>query len=137
MGKATGSSQKITITNDKGRLTKEDIERMVGEAERFKEDDEKQAARISAKNQLESYCYQIKNTVEGQAVKSKLSEGDIKSVEDAVAERLSWLDANQAAEKDEYEHVQNELEQAINPILAKLHAPGVAGTSTQSESQPR
>lgn len=142
--KATGTSQKITITNDKGRLTKEEIDRMVEEAERFKEDDNKQAARICAKNQLESYCYQVKNTLAEQHVKAKLSDVDVKIVDDALGQRLQWLDANQAAEKDEYDHAQKELEGIVNPIFAKLQdGHGVGGTSaaatatTGNKSQPR
>merc|ERR1712224_593004 len=80
--KSTGKSEKITITNDKGRLSKEDIERMVNEAESFKEADEKQRDRVSAKNALESYAYSMKQTVEDEKVKDKISEEDKKTIVD-------------------------------------------------------
>ena len=70
--KSTGKENKITITNDKGRLSKEEIERMVNEAEKYKVDDEKQKDRVSAKNSLESYCFNMKSTVEDEKVKDKI-----------------------------------------------------------------
>merc|ERR1719430_1675032 len=80
--KSTGKENKITITNDKGRLSKDDIERMVNDAEKFKEDDEKQKERISAKNGLESYCFNMKSTIEDVKVKDKISEDDKKTIND-------------------------------------------------------
>merc|ERR1711973_365940 len=103
MDKSTGKENKITITNDKGRLSKEDIERMVQEAEKFKADDEKQKDRISAKNAQESYCFNMKSTVEDDKVKDKISEDDRKAIMDKCQEIISWLDQNQLAEKEEFE----------------------------------
>merc|ERR1711920_5571 len=77
--KSTGKSQKITITNDKGRLSKEDIEKMVNDAEKFKKDDEAAADRVKAKNELESYAYQVKQTMDDEKIKDKVSDEDKKS----------------------------------------------------------
>jgi len=122
--KSTGKENKITITNDKGRLSKEDIERMVNEAERYKADDEKQKDRIAAKNSLESYCFNLKSTVEDEKVKDKIPEGDRKTVMDKCEEVIKWLDANQLAEKEEFEDKQKELEKICNPIITKMYAAG-------------
>jgi len=120
--KSTGKENKITITNDKGRLSKEDIERMVNEAERYKADDEKQKDRISAKNSLESYCFNLKSTVEDDKVKDKIPEEERKTVMDKCEEVIKWLDANQLAEKEEFEDKQKELEKICNPIITKMYA---------------
>ena len=93
--KSTGKENKITITNDKGRLSKDDVERMVAEAEKYKEDDEKQRARIQAKNNLESYAYNIKTTISDDKVKDKISEEDKKSIDEKCKEIIDWLDHNQ------------------------------------------
>ncbi|VDP90643.1 unnamed protein product [Echinostoma caproni] len=125
--KSTGKQNKITITNDKGRLSKDEIERMVQEAERYKQDDERQRERVGAKNALESYAFSMKQTVEDEQVKSKLSESDRKLILDKCRETSEWLDANQTAEKDEFEFRQKELERVCNPIMTKLHQSGVGG----------
>ncbi|BCS24788.1 molecular chaperone Hsp70 [Aspergillus puulaauensis] len=118
--KGTGKTNKITITNDKGRLSKEDIERMLADAEKYKAEDEAEAARIQAKNGLESYAYSLKNTIgEGQL---QISEDDKKKVSDKVDEVIGWLDTNQTAEKDEYESQQKELEGVANPIISAAYA---------------
>jgi heat shock protein 1/8 len=124
--KASGNKQKITITNDKGRLSKDEIERMVAEAERFKDDDNKQAERIQAKNGLESYAYSVKNRLNEDAIKDKIADEDKKAVEDKAEETIKWLDENQTAEKEEFEGVQKELEGVVNPIFQKLYQ-GAAG----------
>ncbi|KAJ5345519.1 hypothetical protein N7452_003523 [Penicillium brevicompactum] len=117
--KGTGKSNKITITNDKGRLSKEEIERMLAEAEKYKEEDEAEAGRIQAKNGLESYAYSLKNTL-GEG-KLQISEEDKKKVEDKISETITWLDSNQTAEKDEYESQQKELEAIANPIISAAY----------------
>merc|ERR1719488_110815 len=119
--KSTGKSQKITITNDKGRLSQADIEKMVAEAEKFADEDKAQQERIQAKNALESYAYSMKQTVEDEKVKDKISDEDKKTIVDKVGEVISWLDANQTAEKDEFEHQQKELEGICNPIVTKMY----------------
>jgi L1 cell adhesion molecule like protein len=122
--KSTGKENKITITNDKGRLSKEEIERMVNEAEKYKVDDEKQKDRVSAKNSLESYCFNMKSTVEDDKVKDKIPEADRKTVLDKCNDIIRWLDANQLAEKEEFEDKQKELEKICNPIITKMYAAG-------------
>merc|ERR1712080_244117 len=108
--KSTGKQNKITITNDKGRLSKEEIERMVNDAEKFKADDEKQKDRISAKNGLESYCFNMKTTLDDEKVKDKISEDDRKAISDKCDEAIKWLDANQLAEVEEFNAQQKEVE---------------------------
>jgi len=119
--KSTGRENKITITNDKGRLSKEEIERMVADAERYRSEDEKQRERVSAKNSLESYCFNMKSTVEDEKFKDKLSEADKTTIMDKCNEIIKWLDANQLADKEEFEHKQKEIERVCNPIVTKLY----------------
>ena len=119
--KSTGKQNKITITNDKGRLSKEDIEKMVNDAEKFKAEDEKQKERISAKNALESYCFNMKSTIDDEKLKDKITEAERKSITSKCDEALSWLDSNQLAEKDEFTDKQKEVEAVCNPIIAKLY----------------
>merc|ERR1719488_168109 len=103
MEKSTGKEQKITITNDKGRMSQDEIDRMVDEAERYKAEDEANRVRVEAKNSLENYCYSMKNTMSDEKLASKLSDDDKSTVTAKIDETTSWLDANQMAEKEEYE----------------------------------
>uniref|UniRef100_A0AAQ5Y7E1 Heat shock protein family A (Hsp70) member 8b n=1 Tax=Amphiprion ocellaris TaxID=80972 RepID=A0AAQ5Y7E1_AMPOC len=119
--KSTGKENKITITNDKGRLSKEDIERMVQEAEKYKAEDDVQREKVSAKNGLESYAFNMKSTVEDEKLKGKISDEDKQKILDKCNEVISWLDRNQSAEKDEFEHQQKELEKLCSPIMTKLY----------------
>ncbi|PRD25027.1 UNVERIFIED_CONTAM: hspa8 [Trichonephila clavipes] len=119
--KSTGKENKITVTNDKGRLSKEEIKRMVQEAERYKDDDDKQKSRIAAKNSLESYAFNIKSTIDDDKLKDKISEDDKKKVLDKVNDTIKWLDSNQLAEKEEFDDKQKELESICNPIITKLY----------------
>jgi L1 cell adhesion molecule like protein len=118
--KGTGKTNKITITNDKGRLSKEDIERMLADAEKYKAEDEAETARIQAKNGLESYAYSLKSTL-GEG-KLQISDSDKEKVTAKIDEVISWLDTNQAASKDEYEVQQKELEAVANPIISAAYA---------------
>ncbi|KYN40785.1 Heat shock 70 kDa protein cognate 4 [Trachymyrmex septentrionalis] len=124
--KSTGKENKITITNDKGRLSKEDIERMVNEAEKYRSEDEQQRERISAKNALESYCFNMKSTMEDDKVKDKIDASDKEKVLSKCNEVVSWLDANQLAEKEEFVDKQKELEAVCSPIVTKLYQSGGA-----------
>merc|ERR1712032_1746944 len=124
--KSTGKENKITITNDKGRLSKEEIDRMVNEAEKYKAEDEKQRERISAKNSLESYAFNVKQTVEDDKLKDKISDDDKATVVTKAKEVLDWLDNNQQAEKDEYDDKQKELEKVAMPVMTKLYQAGGA-----------
>merc|ERR1712105_107175 len=123
--KTTGKQNKITITNDKGRLSKEEIERMVNDAEKFKAEDEKQKDRISSKNGLESYCFNMKTTIEDEKMKDKISDDDRKAITEKCDEAIKWLDANQLAEVEEFQEKQKEVEAVCNPIITKLY--GAAG----------
>ncbi|KAI9102616.1 hsp71-like protein [Phlyctochytrium arcticum] len=129
--KTTGRSNKITITNDKGRLSKEEIERMVSEAEKYKAEDEAAAERIQAKNGLESYSYNLRNTLQDEKVASKMDGDDKIKLENAIDEAIKWLDSNLEASKEEYEHKQKDLEAVANPIMMKMYgaggAPGAGG----------
>ncbi|KAG7808573.1 hypothetical protein KL921_003655 [Ogataea angusta] len=124
--KGTGKSQKITITNDKGRLSKEEIDRMVAEAEKFKEEDEKEAARIAAKNGLESYAYSLKQTASEKQFEEKVDASKRESLNKAIEETISWLDNNQSATTDEYDDKRKELEGIANDALKDLYAAGGA-----------
>uniref|UniRef100_A0A8C5N9K0 Heat shock cognate 71 kDa protein-like n=1 Tax=Gouania willdenowi TaxID=441366 RepID=A0A8C5N9K0_GOUWI len=119
--KSTGKENKIRITNDKGRLSKDDIDRMVAEAEEYKAEDEKQREKVSAKNALESYAFNMKTAVEDDQIKDKISDDDKKNILSKCTEVISWLDKNQSAEKDEIEYQQKELEKVCNPIMTKLY----------------
>merc|ERR1711902_244344 len=123
--KSTGKENKITITNDKGRLSKEEIEKMVNDAEKFKAEDEKQKDRVSSKNGLESYCFNMKTTIEDEKMKDKISDDDRKAINDKCDEAIKWLDANQLAEVEEFNEKQKEVEAVCNPIITKLY--GAAG----------
>lgn len=123
--KTSGKSEKITITNDKGRLSKEDIERMVSEAEKYKAEDEEATARISAKNGLESYAYNLRNSLNEEQFASKLEGDDKEKLNKAITDTISWLDNSQEASKEEYEEHQKELEGIANPIMSKAY--GAAG----------
>jgi len=136
--KSTGKQNKITITNDKGRLSKEEIEKMVNDAEKFKADDEKQKERISAKNGLESYCFNMKTTIDDEKVKDKISEDDRKKITDKCDEAIKWLDANQLAEVEEFQDKQKEVEGVCNPIITKLYqgAGGMPGAPDMGGEAP-
>ncbi|KAF0311001.1 Heat shock protein 70 B2 [Amphibalanus amphitrite] len=120
--KSTGRSNKITITNDKGRLSKADIERMVNEAERFKAEDDAQRERVAARNQLESYVFSVRQAVNDAG--QKLDESDRRRVTELCDDAIKWLDNNSLAEKDEFEHRLKELQSACSPVMAKLHGAG-------------
>ncbi|KAK8736949.1 hypothetical protein OTU49_004739, partial [Cherax quadricarinatus] len=122
--KSTGKENKITITNDKGRLSKEEIKRMVQDAEKYKAEDEKQRDRISAENSLESYCFYMKSAVKEEKFKDKVSEEDRNKILEACNDAIKWLDSNQLGEKEEYEHKQKEIEQIYNQIITKMYQAG-------------
>ena len=123
--KSTGQKNKITITNDKGRLSKEDIERMVQEAEKYKAEDEEHKKKIDAKNGLENYAYNMRNSMNDEKVGGKLDSEDKKTIEAKIDETIAWLDGNQTAEVDEFEDKLKEVEGVCNPIISKMY--GQAG----------
>jgi L1 cell adhesion molecule like protein len=125
--KTTGKKNKITITNDKGRLSKDEIEQMIRDAEKYKAEDEAHNAKVSAKNHLESYTYSMRNTLNDAKLKEKLDPKDKEAIEKAVNAAVQWMDDNQNAEKEEYETKQKEVEAVCTPIITKLYQAGGGG----------
>jgi len=119
--KSTGKEQKITIKNDKGRLSKEEVEKMVADAEKFKEEDEKNAAKIEAKSKLENYCFSLKNSVNDEKLKDKISSEDKETITHNVDETIKWLDDNQTNDVGDYDSKQKELEGICSPIMMKVY----------------
>ena len=118
---STGKTNAITITNDTGRLSKGEIDRMVADAEKYKKEDEMQREKIAARNSLESYVYSVKQTAEDPNVVNKLNADDLEIVKNKTQEVMAWLDRNSMADKEEYEEKQKDLQQVCSPIMAKLH----------------
>ncbi|KAA0705819.1 Heat shock 70 kDa protein [Triplophysa tibetana] len=133
--KSTGKENKITITNDKGRLSKEEIERMVQEGDKYKAEDDLQREKIAAKNSLESYAFNMKKSVEDENLKGKISEDDKKKVLEKCNETITWLENNQLGDKEEYEHHLKELEKVCNPIIAKLYQGGMPAGGCGAQGQ--
>jgi len=134
LDKGTGKSEKITITAEKGRLSQDEIERMVKEAEEFADEDKKVKDKIDARNGLESYCYNLKNQLEDgeKGIADKIESDDKEAIEKAVQDALDWMDENQEADTEEYKAKQKEVEKIVNPIMQKVYqaaggAPGGAG----------
>merc|ERR1711935_380279 len=121
--KGTGKNEKITITNDKGRLSQDEIERMVQEAEEFKEEDQKVRDKIEARNALESYLYNLKNTLTDteKGVADKISDEDKEVIEKALEDANEWLDDNQEAEKEDFEEKLKEVQGECSPIISKVY----------------
>ncbi|EDW42436.1 GM26002 [Drosophila sechellia] len=120
---STGKAKNITIKNDKGRLSQAEIDRMVNEAEKYADEDEKQRQRITSRNALESYVFNVKQSVE-QAPAGKLDEADKNSVLDKCNDTIRWLDSNTTAEKEEFDHKMEELTRHCSPIMTKMHQQG-------------
>jgi len=123
--KSTGKSNKITITNDKGRLSKDDIEKMVRDAEKFKAQDESAKELIEAKSSLENYAFSLRNSIRDEKIASKLKEADKTKLNEAIDKATKWLEANPSASKDDYEKKRKELESVATPIMTALY--GAAG----------
>uniref|UniRef100_M4CZD6 Uncharacterized protein n=1 Tax=Brassica campestris TaxID=3711 RepID=M4CZD6_BRACM len=119
--KTTGQKNKITITNDKGRLSKDDIEKMVQEAEKYKSEDEEHKKKVEAKNALENYAYNMRNTIQDEKIGEKLPAADKKKIEESIEQAIQWLENNQLGEADEFEDKMKELESICNPIIAKMY----------------
>jgi heat shock protein 5 len=124
--KGSGTKKSITITPEKGRLTEEQIKRMVQEAKEREEDDKLIRERVQARNGLESYVYQIRNTIQDkEKIEDKLSEDDLETLETLVKDSLEWLDDHQEADKDDYEEKRKEIDQVVSPIFTRMY--GAAG----------
>merc|ERR1712137_899465 len=125
--KSTGNENKITITNDKGRLSQDEIEKMVAEAEKYKAEDDANKNRVEAKNGLENYCYSLKSSIGSDEVKDKIPGDSLEELTSAIDETIGWLDANPSAEKEEYEEKQKSLEGIAMPILQNMAGGAGAG----------
>jgi len=119
--KGTGKSHKITITNDKGRLSKDEIEKMVHDAEKFKHEDEMIKKKIEAKNSLESTAFQMRNTIQEEKFKDKITESDKTTINTAVDDIVKWLESHDNAELEEYDAKRKEFEAKVNPIMMKVY----------------
>merc|ERR1712121_631411 len=120
--KGTGSKEKICSTNDQNRLTPEDIERMINDAEKFADEDAKLKGKVEARNELESYAYSLKNQLsDKEKLGGKLSDEEKETIETAVEAKISWLEENQEAEADEMKAQKKEMEDIVQPIIAKLY----------------
>lgn len=126
--KGTGNKSNITITNDKGRLTKDEIEKMVKEGEKYKDEDQKNKERIESKNELENYLYSLKTTIiEKEDV--KMDTEDKEKIKKIVEETLKWVDSNQLAEKEEFDAKKDEVNNEINPIISKIYKDAVPSSN--------
>jgi L1 cell adhesion molecule like protein len=122
LDKTTGKSNKITITNDKGRLSAEEVEKMVKDAEKYAEQDKKVKERVEAKNGLEQYAYNLKQSITEEGVKDKLSDEDKKTIEESCGNTLKWIEGNESADAAEFEAEKKKLEGICMPIMAKIYA---------------
>ena len=120
--KGTGNREKITITNDHNRLSPDDIDRMIKDAERFADDDKKLKERVEARNELESYAYSLKNQLgDKEKLGGKLAADDKTKIEEIVDEKIKWLEDNANAEAEDYKAQKKEMEDIIQPIISKLY----------------
>lgn len=120
--KGTGNKEKIVITNDQNRLTPDDIDRMIRDAEKFADDDKKLKERVESRNELESYAYSLKTQLaDKDKLGAKISDTEKATMEEAIDDKIKWLDENQDAEAPEYQKKKKELEDVVQPIIAKLY----------------
>jgi len=133
--KASSKRQDITITSA-DRTSSDKIDEMVAEAERFAEDDKKQANRVKAKNELEGLAYQLKSSIDDASVSDKLSSEDKETIRTKASEVIDWLDSNQAAEIDEFEDKKKELESVANPIMTKMYQGAAPQEQQGQQAQP-
>jgi L1 cell adhesion molecule like protein len=127
--KSTGKSHKITITNDKGRLSKEDIERLVEESDKYAAEDKAKAERITSRNDVETYLYNLRNTMNEDKHKANLDEDDQSKLNGLIDEGIKWLESNTDLTKDEYDAKRKELVDLVNPFLVKMY-----GAADQSQA---
>jgi len=133
--KGTGSKEKITITNDQNRLTPEDIEKMINDAEKFADEDAKLKSKVEARNELESYAYSLKNQLsDKEKLGGKLSDEETAKIEEVINEKIAWLEENQDADADEMKAQKKEMEDIVQPIIAKLYQ-GAGGPPPGGEEE--
>ncbi|GMT32122.1 hypothetical protein PFISCL1PPCAC_23419, partial [Pristionchus fissidentatus] len=135
--KGTGNKNKITITNDGNRLSPEDIERMLNDAEKFADADKKVKEGVEARNELESYAYSLKNQIgDKEKLGGKLDDDDKKTIEEAVDAAIAWLDSNKDASVEDLQEQKKELEGKVQPIVSKLYKDGGAGGEGEGGEAP-
>jgi len=132
--KSSGKEKSITIKNDKGRLSKDDIDRMVNEAEKYKEEDKKAQEKVQAKNELEGYAFQIKQSLEDPKISENIPTEDKNKLIEKCNQTIAWIDSNQTAEKDEFDHMKKELESIANPIMTTMYQGQSQGTSQENSN---
>ncbi|CAF4577444.1 unnamed protein product, partial [Rotaria sp. Silwood2] len=132
--KSTGREKKIEIRNDQNRLSQEEIQSMVIDAEKYKQEDELQHERIIAKNSLESYCYNMKSSINDDKISSKLSMDDKTKINQTIESTLKWIELNHLAEKDEFVHQMKEIEKICSPIMTKIHKNDIPSDHSASKS---
>ena len=136
--KGTSNKNSITINNDQNRLTPEDIERMINDAEKFAEDDKKLKERVESRNELESYAYSLKNQIaDKEKLGGKLSDDDKETMENAIEEQIKWLEANQGADTEDFKTHKKELEEVVQPIISKLYQGAGEAPPTGDEDAER
>merc|ERR1712072_1568193 len=135
--KGTGKAEKITITNDKGRLSEEEIERMIREAEEFADEDKNVKERVDAKNAFDNYLYSMKSAVEGsgdnKGLGEKMDEDEKETVDDAIKDGQDWLASNPEADAEEIQEKQKEIEGICSPIISKYHQGGGSGSDDDGD----
>ena len=133
--KGTGNKEKITITNDQNRLTPEDIERMIRDAEKFADEDKMLKEKVEARNELESYVYSLKNQIgDKEKLGAKLSESDKEKIEAVIDEKIKWLENNAEAEAEDFKKQKKDAEDVVQPIISKLYqGAGGAGDSAPKD----
>jgi len=135
--KTTGKSNKITITNEKGRLSKEDIEKMVKEAEQFRQQDEAQKLQVEARNELERYAYSVRTSLNNDELKSKFSEDDKATLTRAVDDELQWLEEHPDADADACQSRRKDLEAIVHPVMIRLYSQAGDGKETDPGAGPK
>ncbi|CAF4259574.1 unnamed protein product, partial [Adineta steineri] len=120
--KSTANKNKITITNDKGRLSKEEIECMITDAEKYKNEDEIRRDCNEAKRSLESYCFNIQTTINDQKLAEKMNGYDMKKMIDAIGNTLKWLEIHDLVEKEEFEYQLKEVDRICSPIMQEINS---------------
>lgn len=129
----SGASKSIEITNDKNRLSKEDIDRMIKEEEMFREEDERVRERVEMRNSFENYVYSLKNSLNEPEMQDKISVEDRTQLDQSISDAANWLDANQTASKEEIEGRRKEFEDVVTPIMQRLYSSASSSTPHQQE----
>lgn len=132
--KAAKKSKSITITSDKSRLSQEEIDRMLKEAEEFAEEDRKVREKVDAQNKLETYIYNMKNTINDKLAE-KIDSDDREKIESALKEATEWLDDNQNAEKQDYDEKMKDLEDVCNPVIKKVYEKSGGSTENSGDEE--